>query len=172
MVSPFVSDEHREAFARYGRAHYAIQTLEYELVNTYGVLSLLPERKEVEDEAWEGRVDEFFDTTFTHTFGTMLGKIRKTGVVPDDLIARLEACKPERDFLVHRFFRFYIDGGADDLEGEMISRSDAAYDVFMALNHDLETFSLGLAEHYGITPQMINDEVGANRRRHQRPEGA
>lgn len=170
MDSPFVSDEHREAFARYGRAHFAIQTLEYELVNTYSVLSLLPERNGVEDAAWEGRVDDFFDTSFTHTFGTMLGKIKKTGRLPAELLARLEACKPERDFLVHRFFRFYIEGGAppEQLEAAMIARSDAACDVFMALNRDLEAFSHGMAERFGITAQMIADEIEADQTARQR----
>ncbi|WP_369676949.1 hypothetical protein, partial [Enterococcus faecium] len=90
--------------------------------------------------------------------------------LPAELLARLEACKPERDFLVHRFFRFYIEGGAppDQLEAAMIARSDAACDVFMALNRDLEAFSHGMAERFGITAQMIADEIEADQTARQR----
>lgn len=173
MESPFESPEHREAFARYGRVHYAIQILEYELVNTYGVLSLLPERRITEDEAWEGRVDGFFDTGFTHTFGTLLKKIGNTGLLPDALMARLKTCKEERDFLVHRFFRYYLEDHPRDeaLETSMIARCDKAYDDLMALNYDLEAFSHGAAEKYGLTPQMIADEIEADRVKRQASNG-
>lgn len=171
MESPFESPEHREAFARYGRVHYAIQILEYELVNTFSVVSLLPERRTTEDKAWEGRLDAFFDTGFTHTFGTMLKKIGKTGLLPDKLMTRLETCKEERDFLVHRFFRYYLEDHPREeaLETVMIARCDKAYDDFMALNYDLEAFSHRAAEKYGLTPQMIADEIEADRTK--RPAG-
>jgi len=173
VESPFESSEHREAFARYGRVHYAIQILEYELVNTCSVLSLLPERSTTEDEAWEGRVDGFFDTGFTHTFGTLLKKIGKTGLLPVALMMRLETCKEERDFLVHRFFRYYLEDHPTNkaLEAAMIARCDKAHDEFMALNDDLEAFSHGAAEKYGLTPQMIIDEIEANRAKLQSGAG-
>lgn len=166
MESPFESPDHREAFARYGRVHYAIQILEYELVNTYSVLSLLRERSTTDDEAWHGRVDDFFDAGFTHTFGTLLKKIAKTGLLPNALMTRLEACKEERDFMVHRFFRHYIEDrpkNDEALEAAMIARCDRTHDDFMALNYDLEAFSHGAAEKYGLTPQMIADEIKADR---------
>jgi hypothetical protein len=38
MSSPFDNEKEREHYARYGRVLYAIQVLEYEMVNTYAVL--------------------------------------------------------------------------------------------------------------------------------------
>jgi hypothetical protein len=91
----------------------------------------------------------------------MLKKLKGTGRLSGDLLTELGACKVERDFFAHRFFRHYTETypTRTSAEADMLARCDVAFDRFLALNHALEEFSYGLAEAHGLTRDMIEAEI-------------
>ncbi len=117
----------KEMCAYYGAAMHMAQVLEHGIVNALFYLDFLPRKGEWTDAEYE----EFFEESFSKTFGRLVHSLKKITVVPADLESLIHRSNKRRNHLAHTFFRESMDmlyaGGFDE--------------IVPALNDDIELFS-------------------------------
>ncbi len=117
----------KEVCAYYGAAMHMAQVLEHGIVNALFFLDFLPRKGDWTDEEYE----DFFDGSFSKTFGALVHSLKKITTVPTELESLIQRSNKRRNYLAHTFFRVNMDGlyagGFDE--------------IVTALNEDIDLFS-------------------------------
>jgi hypothetical protein len=103
------SVETRELYALAGLALYSAQCLEHEVVNSLGLLAILPywtTKRPKSRAEYKAHVEQIWSENYERTFGQLLKGLQQSGIaIPAALDSLLRASLEKRNQLVHRYFR-------------------------------------------------------------------
>lgn len=154
------SEEAKEIYAHFGLAFYESNCLEHGVANALCYIKIFLQRKSCgSQKEWEGLIDKHFDESFEETLGRLIKQLEfHQDTLPSLLIvmADLEKCRDERNFLAHHFYREYAQGWFS-FKGrkEMIERLQSSFELFFLTDRKLTAAVKSLAEKYGLTEEAI-----------------
>jgi hypothetical protein len=159
MIDEAANDEAREIYAHFGLAFYYSNVLEHGIANAIFVLELLDKRREITTgQEWETLVDDHFDASFAQTLGRLKNAVvrhSERSSVLAGLMADLDKCVEERNFLAHHFWREYaVQWVTADGREAMIERLEGARDLFSATDRKLEAATQPFADRHGLTADV------------------
>ncbi|MGR5242230.1 hypothetical protein ACPV36_15155 [Photobacterium damselae] len=154
IPEPELCDE-KEVFAFFGLASFNAQCAEKALVN-FAMGYKVVDNSALNQEEWL----EIYNGLNSHTFGRLLGQVKKKVDLPYELVTHLEATLKKRNWLAHDFFYDYAMHMSDtDGRKEMITELQNLIHIFQVADHAVEKLSLKVWETMGITEDWLQNEV-------------
>jgi hypothetical protein len=149
------SDEVKEVYARFGLAYYYAEVLHRGICNLYA-FSRIPERGGMT----RPRFEEYLSEAFSSTLGQILSRV--VPLLPEQLVARLEAALDRRNFLAHRFWYERIElmttsEGVSQLIGELSECTEE----FQLLNADIEECVEPFMSRAAVTDDMVQQALAS-----------
>lgn len=145
----------REVYAKYGLAMYLAQCLETGLVNLLVYL-------EVKDgDKINGMdIDSFMEENYEKTLGRLINSLKQETEISEKLETELKELLEIRNCLAHRYFRVKaIDFMEKDGRQHMLAELESFISKLQNGDKKIDSIISVMREQYGITDEMISDEV-------------
>ena len=164
MIDEPTDDEAKELYAHFGLAIYCSSVLEHGVANAIFVLELLERRGGAKTrQEWEALVDKHFEESFAKTLGKLINQLSRyheRSPALADIVADLERCVAERNFLAHRFWReraaYWLTANG---RASMVHRLEKARDLFAETDKKLDAAIQPFSERYGLTADAARYEM-------------
>ena len=156
MIDEPSVDEAKDLYAHFGLAFYCSSVLEHGIANAILILELLEGRGGAKTlEMWEALVDKHFEESFEKTLGKLknhLARHQQRSPTLARVMADLERCVDERNFLAHGFWREHaVQWFTRKGRASMVQRLEKARELFSETDKNLEAAIQPFANHYGLT---------------------
>ena len=156
--------EAREVYAWAGLALYSAQCLEHEIVNTLGLVKIVPifraKRPMTRDEItqYQAEVDHIWDEEFQKTLGILVSSLNGSGIkIPASLDSDLRESLRLRNRLVHRYFRERAETWFSSGERRSIAEElRAMQEQFVKTDGALHQITSKLRNAVGMTDDKIH----------------
>jgi hypothetical protein len=146
----------KRLYAHFGLVYYCSSVLEHGVANALCILELLKGRRGSNTrEEWEVRVDKHFDDSFAKTLGRLkaqLARHQARSAALGNIMADLEKCVAERNFLAHHFWRDQASGWFTNKgRASMTERLAQARELFLETDKKLDAAIQPFADRFGLT---------------------
>ena len=145
----------REVYAKYGLAMYLAQCLETGLVNLLVHLEVKDG-----DKIHSIDIDSFMEENYEKTLGRLINSLKRAMEISENLETELKELLEIRNCLAHRYFRVKaIDFMKKDGRQHMLSELESVISKLQNGDKKIDSIISVMREQYGITDEMISDEV-------------
>lgn len=146
-----IGDDNKEVFAHYGAAMFQCQSLERRLA-----LMLAMIESPGPDHSTREEFSDLLDGLFGKTFGRLVARFRKTGLIPDAYETRLSEALTLRNHLAHNYVwenaERFLEAGERD---KMILELNQYAESMRQLEQEMAGFSKQWRERHGVTDDAV-----------------
>ncbi|BAP04571.1 TPA: hypothetical protein I7108_003976 [Vibrio cholerae O1] len=162
------SGDEKEVFAFYGLASFKAQCAEKALVNFVMGYQLV-DASALTEEQWL----ELYERLNSHTFGRLLGHIKKRVELPDALVAHLDLALQKRNWLAHDFFNDYAVHMTEPTGRiQMVTELQSLITMFQIADRAVEKLSSAVWREFGIDDVWIENEMAIQLSEYQSAKNA
>lgn len=159
MTDEPTDDEAKELYAHFGLAFYCSSVLEHGVANALLILELLEGRAGAKTRAeWEALIDKHYAQSFAATLGKLkkrLAQHHERSTKLASVMAALDKCVEERNFLAHHFWREYAAHWFSQYgRASMVQRLEQVRELFSDTDKELDTAIQPFKKRYGFTTDV------------------